>query len=181
MFCFLVKITAVLLHVWFVFQCDRCSLQEDEKSARHSAAPRYCSFRFRVVSSYTSCSHVLRRSMTVIHFVRTVDWLRFNWTKFSSLLCRVFFLKIAVQRYECAYRSFHYDLYTKSFLSARIVNIWNSLPNSVVDSCTVNAFKARLDKFWQHQLVKFDFTADLTGTGNRSEEVMKRYCLFVIV
>jgi len=35
----------------------------------------------------------------------------------------------------------------------------------------VNAFKARLDKFWQHQLVKFDFTADLTGTGNRSEKV----------
>jgi len=41
------------------------------------------------------------------------------------------------------------------------------------DACTVNAFKARLDKFWQHQLVKFDFTADLTGTGNRSEEVIK--------
>jgi len=34
-------------------------------------------------------------------------------------------------------------------------------------------FKARLDKVWQHQLVKFDFTADLTGTGNRSEEVIK--------
>ena len=57
--------------------------------------------------------------------------------------------------------------------SPRIVNIWNSLPNSVVDTCTVNAFKVRLDKFWQHQLVKFDFTADLTGTGNRSEEVIK--------
>jgi len=35
------------------------------------------------------------------------------------------------------------------------------LSNSVVDACTVNAFKARLDKFWQHQAVKFDFTADL--------------------
>jgi len=30
-----------------------------------------------------------------------------------------------------------------------------------------------LDKFWQHKLVKFDFTADLTGSGNRSEEVTK--------
>jgi len=59
------------------------------------------------------------------------------------------------------------------FFSARIVNIWNSLPNSVVDACTVNAFKARLDKFWKHRSVKFDFTADLTGTGNRSEEVIK--------
>jgi len=68
--------------------------------------------------------------------------------------------------------SFHYDL-RKHFFSARIANIRNSLPNSVVDACTVNAFKARLDKFWQHQLVKFDFTADLTGTGNRTEEVTK--------
>ena len=59
------------------------------------------------------------------------------------------------------------------FFSARIVNVWNSLPNSVIDACTVNAFKVCLDKFWQHQSVKFDFTADLTGTGNRSEEVIK--------
>ena len=53
------------------------------------------------------------------------------------------------------------------------INIWNSLPNSVVDASTVNAFKARLDKFWSHQAVKFDFTAILTGTGNRSEELKK--------
>ena len=61
----------------------------------------------------------------------------------------------------------------ESIFSARIVNIWNNLPNSVVDAGTVKAFKARLDKFWKHQSVKFDFTADLTGTGNRSEEVIK--------
>jgi len=41
------------------------------------------------------------------------------------------------------------------------------------NNLVVNAFKARLDKFWKHQSVKFDFTADLTGTGNRSEEVIK--------
>jgi len=28
----------------------------------------------------------------------------------------------------------------------------------------VNAFKACLDKFWLHQEVMFDFTADLSGT-----------------
>jgi len=28
------------------------------------------------------------------------------------------------------------------------------------------------EKFWQHQTVKFDFAADLTGTANRSEEVI---------
>ena len=37
----------------------------------------------------------------------------------------------------------------------------------------LNAFRTWLVKFWQHQAVKFDFTADLTGTGNRSEEVIK--------
>jgi len=40
----------------------------------------------------------------------------------------------------------------------------------------VNAFKARLDKFWSHQAVKFDITADLTGIANRSEENIKQYC-----
>ena len=34
----------------------------------------------------------------------------------------------------------------EGIFSARIVNIWNSLPNSVFDACTVNAFKARLDE-----------------------------------
>jgi len=29
-----------------------------------------------------------------------------------------------------------------------------------------NAFKARLDKIWLHQAVKFDFAADLRDTGN---------------
>ena len=45
--------------------------------------------------------------------------------------------------------TFHYDL-RKHFFTAHIVNIWNSFPNSVVDANSVNAFKARLDKFWLH-------------------------------
>ena len=47
------------------------------------------------------------------------------------------------------------------------------LPNLIVDASTVNAIKARLDKFWSHQTVKYDFTADLTETGNRTKEVIK--------
>jgi len=31
-----------------------------------------------------------------------------------------------------------------------------------------NLFKTRLDRFWANQDVKYDFTADLTGTGDRS-------------
>jgi len=61
--------------------------------------------------------------------------------------------------YKLHNHSFCYDL-RKHFVSAGIVNIWNSLPNSGVD-----------DKFWQHQAVRFDFRADLTGTGNRPEAI----------
>ena len=43
----------------------------------------------------------------------------------------------------------------------------------------VNAFKARLDKFWSYQAVKYDFTADLTETKNRSEEVIKSQSVFI--
>ena len=56
------------------------------------------------------------------------------------------------------------------------VSIWNCLPNSVADAL----FKARLDNFRSHQAGKFDFTAEITGIGNRSEKVIKKvimkYC-----
>ena len=47
-------------------------------------------------------------------------------------------------------------------------NIWNSVPNYVVLSDTVNTFKSRLDKFWQHQDIIYDFKAEIHGTGSRS-------------
>jgi len=65
--------------------------------------------------------------------------------------------------YKLLNHSFHYDL-RKHYFSARIVNTWNNLPNTVVNAGTVNTFKAWLDKFWSHQVVKFDFTAVRTGT-----------------
>ena len=34
-------------------------------------------------------------------------------------------------------------------------------------SDTVNMFKSRLDKFWQHQDVIYDFKAEIHGTGSR--------------
>ena len=45
-------------------------------------------------------------------------------------------------------------------------------PNHVVDVNSVNLFKARLDRFWMDQDVKYDFMADLTGTGDRSVNVI---------
>jgi len=38
----------------------------------------------------------------------------------------------------------------------RIVNIWNSLLNAVVDVDSVDLFKSKLDKFWRFQDVKYD-------------------------
>ena len=75
------------------------------------------------------------------------------------------------KKYKRINHRFHYDL-RKYYFSARIVNIWNSLPNRVVDVNSVNVFKARLDRFWMDQDIKFDFTADLTGTGDRSVNVI---------
>jgi len=49
------------------------------------------------------------------------------------------------------------------------------LPNSVVEACSVNTFKARLDKIWSHQDVKFDFTASLTGTGMETDQNVHVY------
>jgi len=43
----------------------------------------------------------------------------------------------------------------------RVVNVWNSLPDCIVDAD--NTFKALLDKFWRHQDMLFDYKAELTG------------------
>jgi len=41
----------------------------------------------------------------------------------------------------------HYDLRKYSF-TVRVINIWNSLSDSVISANNVYAFKNRLDKFW---------------------------------
>ena len=74
-------------------------------------------------------------------------------------------------KYKLTDHRFHYDL-RKYYFSARIVNIWNSLPNHVVDVNSVNLFKARLDRFSMNQDVIYDFTADLIVTGDRSMNVI---------
>jgi len=65
-------------------------------------------------------------------------------------------------------KSNHDDLKICSFTDG-IVNIWNSLPNAVVDVDSVDLFKSRLDYFWMSQDVKYDYTVNLAGTGDRSE------------
>ena len=64
-------------------------------------------------------------------------------------------------------KSFHYDIRKFAF-SVRIVNVWNSLPNKVVEAVTVDIFKRRLDKFWADQDIIYDYKANLTGLTSRS-------------
>jgi len=52
------------------------------------------------------------------------------------------------------------------FFTNRIINVWNSLPDTVVMSETVNQFKNRLDKFWSNQDLIYSYKAELTGIGS---------------
>ena len=73
--------------------------------------------------------------------------------------------------YKLLKESTRIDIRKYSF-TCRIVNIWNSLPNYVVDVHSVDLFKTRLDKCWRCQDVVFEWKADLTGTGDRSESIV---------
>jgi hypothetical protein len=44
----------------------------------------------------------------------------------------------------------------------RIIDTWNSLPNEVITAKTVKQFEISLDKHWEHQEVKYDYTANIS-------------------
>ena len=62
----------------------------------------------------------------------------------------------------------HYHISKFSF-SNRIILLWNSLPDNIVSSTTLNTFKVRLDKFWENQDVRYNRKADILITGSRSK------------
>ena len=54
----------------------------------------------------------------------------------------------------------------------RIVDLWNTLSQSVIDAKDVGQFEIRLDKYWEHQDVKFEYKANIQNkenTGNHTE------------
>ena len=53
----------------------------------------------------------------------------------------------------------------KIFYTDMLIQLFRTLS---LMSTAVNRFEARLDRFWANQDVKYDFTADLTGVGDRS-------------
>ena len=57
----------------------------------------------------------------------------------------------------------------KFSFSCRITNIWNSLPNEVINAKTVKNFEIALDKHWKHQDIIFNHNAEInTQTGNHN-------------
>ena len=40
---------------------------------------------------------------------------------------------------------------------------------SLISADTTDTFKRRLDKFWQHQDILYDYKVELTWVGNRSQ------------
>ena len=45
----------------------------------------------------------------------------------------------------------------KNFFTIRIHDMWNDLPQKVIDSPSIKCFEARLDKYWDKQDIKLDF------------------------
>ena len=56
----------------------------------------------------------------------------------------------------------------------RIVEIWNSLPESVIQAKTVKNFEIGLDEHWKHQEYKYDFTANINIRSNSGSDVKLR-------
>ena len=58
------------------------------------------------------------------------------------------------------------DIRKYSFTN-RIVNLWNSLPNHIVEAKTIFQFENRLDRHWENHPMKYDFTAEYSPITGR--------------
>ena len=56
----------------------------------------------------------------------------------------------------------NYDVRKFSFCN-RVVKVWNSLPDFVVTSDSINTFKRNLDKHYKNESIFYDFEADIPG------------------
>ena len=53
----------------------------------------------------------------------------------------------------------------------RVISIWNTLPDIALSANTrpIDTFKARLDRFWSDQEVKYNWKSDIIITGSQSQ------------
>jgi hypothetical protein len=50
----------------------------------------------------------------------------------------------------------------RKYSSNGIIDTWNSLPNEVIAAKTVKQFEISLDKHWEHQEEKYDYTGNIS-------------------
>jgi hypothetical protein len=51
----------------------------------------------------------------------------------------------------------------------RVAKVWNKLPDQVINAPSTNAFKNRLDKYWENEEIYYsDHRAEISG-GNQSD------------
>jgi hypothetical protein len=57
--------------------------------------------------------------------------------------------------------------------------LWNTLPQSVIDAKDVKQFEIRLDKYWEHQDVKFEYKASIQNKENTRNhtEISYFFCI----
>ena len=53
--------------------------------------------------------------------------------------------------------------------------LWNTLPNAVVDVDSVDLYKSKLGNFWMFQDVKYNYTVNLASTEDRTKYDTKSY------
>ena len=75
-----------------------------------------------------------------------------KWTRGHNLSLKKSRFKLDVRKYA---------------FTVRITDIWNNLPQHVVNAPSVKSFENRLDNFWKHQDIKFDFKAQYSLPGSR--------------
>ena len=80
-------------------------------------------------------------------------------TNVAPLLVRNFDTRTRGNSLKLKITRCRYDIKKFSFCN-RVVNIWNSLPDYVVNSDSVNNFKNNLDKHWKRESFYYDFEAN---------------------
>ena len=59
----------------------------------------------------------------------------------------------------------------KYFFGVRVISVWNSLPDSVIQADSVSLFKNELDRHWQKEDIFYNYRAKLSGTGVRGMDI----------
>jgi len=59
-----------------------------------------------------------------------------------------------------------------TFFSFRVVTLWNNLPSEVVSAPSLNTFKGRLDKYWEHHCYSLDSSMFVRRLPVNSQQVI---------